>query len=172
MPSPDFSTILLKADMAGELLTDERIGIIMVAVNLPMVVFFVYDIRADVKEHIASVDDLAHQVIVDESGTGTGTGTSVVNPMVQNGEGSERGRFGEGSERGRRRLRLDSTAKLKNEFLTSRITTTAKKEYSSFLQHHGIVTYNSRRPTSPPCRPLSQGTAALGLQCVRRSGNC
>eukprot|EP01050_Picozoa_sp_SAG11_P025711 SAG11_NODE_5895_length_1439_cov_1.245522_1_plen_53_part_10 len=30
-----FATILLKADMNGEVLTDERIGIIMVAVNIP-----------------------------------------------------------------------------------------------------------------------------------------
>ena len=36
-----FSTILLKADMAGEVLTDDRVGNLMVAVNLPIAVFCV-----------------------------------------------------------------------------------------------------------------------------------
>ena len=51
-----FSTILLKADMAGEVLTHDRVGVLMVVVNLPMAMFFVWDVRLDVVEHFAAVD--------------------------------------------------------------------------------------------------------------------
>ena len=51
-----FSTILLKADMAGEVLTHDRVGVLMVVVNLPMAMFFVWGVRLDVVEHFAAVD--------------------------------------------------------------------------------------------------------------------
>lgn len=37
-----FSTILLKADVSGEVLTTDKIGILMVAVNVSMFVFFIF----------------------------------------------------------------------------------------------------------------------------------
>ena len=52
-----FSTILLKADMAGEVLTHGRVGVLMVVVNLPMALFFVWDVRLDVVEHFAAVEE-------------------------------------------------------------------------------------------------------------------
>ena len=52
-----FSTILLKADTAGELLTHDRVGVLMVVVNVPMALFFVWDVRLDVVEHFAAVED-------------------------------------------------------------------------------------------------------------------
>ena len=39
-----FSTILLKADISGEVLSIDRIGILMVAVNVPMAAFFIFDV--------------------------------------------------------------------------------------------------------------------------------
>ena len=50
-----FSTILLKADTAGELLTHDRVGVLMVVANVPMALFFVWDVRLDVVEHFAAV---------------------------------------------------------------------------------------------------------------------
>lgn len=74
-----FSTILLKADTAGELLTHDRVGVLMVVVNLPMALFFVWDVRLDVVEHFAAVhfaldndvvmiDDEDTTVVSDDSG--------------------------------------------------------------------------------------------------------
>ena len=74
-----FATILLKADMAGELVTDDGIGLLMVCVNLPMAVFFVWDVRLDIKEHFAAVNDLVDQhlvVINEDAGT-----MKIANPM-------------------------------------------------------------------------------------------
>jgi hypothetical protein len=39
-----FSTILLKADISGEVLTSDSIGILMVVVNVPMAAFFIFDV--------------------------------------------------------------------------------------------------------------------------------
>ena len=71
-----FSTILLKADMAGEVLTHNRVGVLMVVVNLPMALFFVWDVRLDVVEHFAAflalddvmMDDEDTTVVSDDSG--------------------------------------------------------------------------------------------------------
>ena len=64
-----FSTILLKADMAGEVLTHNRVGVLMVVVNLPMALFFVWDVRLDVVEHFAAVLALDNVMINDEDTT-------------------------------------------------------------------------------------------------------
>ena len=64
-----FSTILLKADMAGELLTQERVGVLMVVVNLPMALFFVWDVRLDVVEHFAAVHSALDNVMMDDEDT-------------------------------------------------------------------------------------------------------
>ena len=67
-----FSTILLKADMAGEVLTHGRVGVLMVVVNLPMALFFVWDVRLDVVEHFAAVEEYmsSHSVVRTEQGDG------------------------------------------------------------------------------------------------------
>eukprot|EP01051_Picozoa_sp_SAG22_P008820 SAG22_NODE_695_length_7843_cov_2.924587_4_plen_160_part_00 len=49
-----FATILLKADMHGELLTDDHIGIIMVVAHLPMMIYFVYDVSKSVLAGLGS----------------------------------------------------------------------------------------------------------------------
>ena len=64
-----FSTILLKADMAGELLTHDRVGVLMVVVNVPMALFFVWDVRLDVVEHFAAVLALDNVMMDDEDTT-------------------------------------------------------------------------------------------------------
>ena len=64
-----FSTILLKADMAGEVLTHNRVGVLMVVVNLPMALFFVWDVRLDVVEHFAAVLALDNVMMNDEDTT-------------------------------------------------------------------------------------------------------
>ena len=67
-----FSTILLKADTAGELLTHDRVGVLMVVVNVPMALFFVWDVRLDVVEHFAVVEEymISHSVVRTEQGDG------------------------------------------------------------------------------------------------------
>ena len=76
-----FSTVLLKADMAGEVLTDDRVGILMVVVNVPMAVFFVWDVWLDVQEHFAAVEDLVvQQQLTDEDATAAGD-DSFTNPL-------------------------------------------------------------------------------------------
>jgi hypothetical protein len=52
-----FSTILLKIDLQGEVLTPEGIGLFMVGINLPMAVYFVADVLAVIREDLAP---LAH----------------------------------------------------------------------------------------------------------------
>ena len=80
-----FSTILLKADTAGELLTHDRVGVLMVVVNVPMALFFVWDVRLDVVEHFAAVEDyLDNNVMVmdDEDTTVVGDGSgNTTNPL-------------------------------------------------------------------------------------------
>merc|ERR1712166_1305819 len=66
-----FSTILLKADMAGEVLTPNRVGVLMVVVNLPMALFFVWDVRLDVVEHFAAVLALDNVMMNDEDNEDT-----------------------------------------------------------------------------------------------------
>ena len=44
-------------DLSGEVLTKKNIGFAMLAVNVPMVIFFIYDIYADVKEGFADVKE-------------------------------------------------------------------------------------------------------------------
>jgi hypothetical protein len=43
-----FASILLKVDTDGEVLTDDLVGALMVAVNIPMALYFLYDVREDV----------------------------------------------------------------------------------------------------------------------------
>eukprot|EP01051_Picozoa_sp_SAG22_P004264 SAG22_NODE_224_length_14744_cov_7.467668_10_plen_95_part_00 len=76
-----FATILLKAYMAGEMMTDDRVGILMVAVNVPMAFFFVWDVRQDVKEHYAAVEDLVKQVFADEDVGGGSDPRKIINPL-------------------------------------------------------------------------------------------
>ena len=64
-----FSTILLKADTAGELLTHDRVGVLMVVVNVPMALFFVWDVRLDVVEHFAAVHSALDNVMMDDEDT-------------------------------------------------------------------------------------------------------
>ena len=66
--------------MAGELLTDDRVGVLMVAVNLPMALFFVWDVRQDIVEHFAAVEDLVKQVVTDEDAIGDDSG-KITNPL-------------------------------------------------------------------------------------------
>ena len=78
-----FSTILLKADAAGELLTHDRVGVLMVVVNVPMAIFFVWDVRLDVVEHFAAVEDYLDNVMMDDEDTtvvGDGSGKTT-NPL-------------------------------------------------------------------------------------------
>ena len=78
-----FSTILLKADTAGELLTHDRVGVLMVVVNVPMALFFVWDVRLDVVEHFAAVEDYWENIMMDDEDTtvvGDGSGKTT-NPM-------------------------------------------------------------------------------------------
>ena len=78
-----FSTILLKADAAGELLTHDRVGVLMVVVNLPMALFFVWDVRLDVVEHFAAVEDYFDNMMMDDEDTtvvGDGSG-KISNPL-------------------------------------------------------------------------------------------
>ena len=51
--------------MAGEVLTHNRVGVLMVVVNLPMALFFVWDVRLDVVEHFAAVEEYmsSHSVV-------------------------------------------------------------------------------------------------------------
>ena len=77
-----FSTILLKADMAGEVLTHNRVGVLMVVVNLPMALFFVWDVRLDVVEHFAAVLALDNVMMDDEDTTDVGDGSvKISNPL-------------------------------------------------------------------------------------------
>ena len=77
-----FSTILLKADMAGEVLTHGRVGVLMVVVNLPMALFFVWDVRLDVVEHFAAVLALDNVMMDDEDTTDVGDGSvKISNPL-------------------------------------------------------------------------------------------
>ena len=77
-----FSTILLKADMAGEVLTHGRVGVLMVVVNLPMALFFVWDVRLDVVEHFAAVLALDNVTMDDEDTTDVGDGSvKISNPL-------------------------------------------------------------------------------------------
>jgi hypothetical protein len=77
-----FSTILLKADMAGEVLTHDRVGVLMVVVNLPMALFFVWDVRLDVVEHFAAVLALDNVMMDDEDTTDVGDGSvKISNPL-------------------------------------------------------------------------------------------
>ena len=77
-----FSTILLKADMAGEVLTHGRVGVLMVVVNLPMALFFVWDVRLDVVEHFAAVLALNDVMMDDEDTTDVGDGSvKISNPL-------------------------------------------------------------------------------------------
>ena len=78
-----FSTILLKADTAGELLTHDRVGVLMVVVNVPMALFFVWDVRLDVVEHFAAVEDYLDNMMMDDEDTtvvSDGSGKTI-NPM-------------------------------------------------------------------------------------------
>lgn len=78
-----FSTILLKADTAGELLTHDRVGVLMVVVNVPMALFFVWDVRLDVVEHFAAVEDYFDNMMMDDENTtvvSDGSGKTT-NPM-------------------------------------------------------------------------------------------
>jgi hypothetical protein len=78
-----FSTILLKADTAGELLTHDRVGVLMVVVNVPMALFFVWDVRLDVVEHFAAVHVALDNVMMDDEDTavvGDGSG-KISNPL-------------------------------------------------------------------------------------------
>ena len=78
-----FSTILLKADMAGEVLPHNRVGVLMVVVNLPMALFFVWDVRLDVVEHFAAVEDYFDNMMMDDEDTtvvGDGSGNTT-NPL-------------------------------------------------------------------------------------------
>ena len=78
-----FSTILLKADTAGELLTHDRVGVLMVVVNVPMALFFVWDVRLDVVEHFAAVEDYWENIMLDDEDTtvvGDGSG-KISNPL-------------------------------------------------------------------------------------------
>ena len=77
-----FSTILLKADTAGELLTHDRVGVLMVVVNVPMALFFVWDVRLDVVEHFAAVLALDDMMMDDEDTTDVGDGSvKISNPL-------------------------------------------------------------------------------------------
>ena len=79
-----FSTILLKADTAGELLTHDRVGVLMVVVNVPMALFFVWDVRLDVVEHFAAVNIFAlDNVMMDDEDTAdVGDGSvKISNPL-------------------------------------------------------------------------------------------
>ena len=77
-----FSTILLKADMAGEVLTHDRVGVLMVVVNVPMALFFVWDVRLDVVEHFAAVLALDNVMMDDEDTTDVGDGSvKISNPL-------------------------------------------------------------------------------------------
>ena len=78
-----FSTILLKADTAGELLTHDRVGVLMVVVNVPMALFFVWDVRLDVVEHFAAVHHALDNVTMDdEDTTDVGDGSvKISNPL-------------------------------------------------------------------------------------------
>ena len=74
-----FSTILLKADMAGEVLTHGRVGVLMVVVNLPMALFFVWDVRLDVVEHFAAVLALDNVMMNDENTTDVSDDSEKIN---------------------------------------------------------------------------------------------
>ena len=50
-----FSTILLKVDLRGEVLTPRDIGIMMIGINLPMTVYFLYDVFGKLKQDIAVI---------------------------------------------------------------------------------------------------------------------
>jgi hypothetical protein len=58
-----FSTILLKIDLVGERLTHDDIGLLMTSVHVPMAMYFVYDLRQDVKEHLEEAAVLAAQLV-------------------------------------------------------------------------------------------------------------
>ena len=74
-----FSTILLKADTAGELLTHDRVGVLMVVVNVPMALFFVWDVRLDVVEHFAAVLALDNVMMNDEDTTDVSDDSEKIN---------------------------------------------------------------------------------------------
>merc|ERR1712072_1627994 len=52
-----FATILLKVDLKGEVLTPNGVGVIMIAVNVPMALYFVYDVKFKLQRHIAEFEE-------------------------------------------------------------------------------------------------------------------
>eukprot|EP01048_Picozoa_sp_COSAG05_P000361 COSAG05_NODE_9_length_39734_cov_180.598067_25_plen_91_part_00 len=48
----------VNAEDRGDALTEERVGFVMLAINLPMALYFVYDVVADVREAFALLDTI------------------------------------------------------------------------------------------------------------------
>jgi hypothetical protein len=61
-----FSTILLKVDLVGERMTHDDIGLMMTLFHVPMAMYFVFDLRQDVKEHLEGAADIAAQLVEPE----------------------------------------------------------------------------------------------------------
>jgi hypothetical protein len=52
-----FCTIMLKLEdnVKGPYITENAIGVVMVGINVPLAAYFIYDITADVQEHVAKL---------------------------------------------------------------------------------------------------------------------
>jgi len=52
-----FCTILLKLEdsVKGPYITENSIGVVMVGINVPLAVYFLYDITSDIQEHFAKL---------------------------------------------------------------------------------------------------------------------
>ena len=93
-----FSTILLKVDLRGEVLTPRDIGIMMIGINLPMTVYFLYDVFGKIKQDIAVIRQETHSEKAEEKKVGkpqtavkeTPIKANVfVNPVLNHAEASD-----------------------------------------------------------------------------------
>eukprot|EP01043_Picozoa_sp_COSAG02_P066227 COSAG02_NODE_10236_length_1989_cov_3.931513_2_plen_263_part_00 len=96
-----FSTILLKVDLRGEVLTPRDIGIMMIGINLPMTVYFLYDVFGTIKQDIAIIrlETLTSSEKTEEKKVGKPKTAAketpikeehvIVNPIVSNAEESD-----------------------------------------------------------------------------------
>ena len=52
-----------QADLAGEVLTEYAVGVMMLAVNVPMACYLVYDLWSDTTEHLSDIITLTQTVV-------------------------------------------------------------------------------------------------------------
>ena len=87
-----FSTILLKVDLRGEVLTPRDIGIMMIGINLPMTVYFLYDVFGKIKQDIAVIRLETHSEKAEEKQVGKSkkavNEAVFANPLVNHAESS------------------------------------------------------------------------------------